>query len=268
MRGPAAALVLAAVLTPVVAGADGVPVANLAMTGGAVERADAKGNWSPLREGDRVHTGDLVRTGADGMARLELPWMWAFVGPKTELLIPSGLILGTVLERGRVQLVADGGDAVKLQAGPADVRGRGRVVVRRDRGRTTVMSQTDVARVTVRGRAVNVRAGNGVVIQGNQLGSPTQLPRPPAIVSPGSDPVYLKPDEVVSVQWKGEAERYVVEVLPLHDESAALVYESVGNSQEVQVPWLGLYRWRVMGIARSGLESVPSEEGLICVVEK
>jgi hypothetical protein len=268
MKAAAAALVMAAALSPALAAADGVPVANLAMTAGVVERADAKGNWTPLREGDRLLTGDLVRTGADGMARLELPWMWAFVGPQTELLIPSGFILGTVLERGRVQLVADGGDAVKLQAGPADVRGRGRVVVRRDRQRTAVMSQTDVARVTLKGRAVNVPAGQGVVIQGNQVGRPTELPKPPAIVSPSSDPVYIRPDEVVSVQWTGDAERYVVEVLPLQDESAALVYESMTTSQEVQVPWLGLYRWRVMGVASSGLESAPSGEGLICVVEK
>jgi hypothetical protein len=264
-----AALALAAVMgSTVPAAAEGVPVANLSMTAGLVEKANEKGEWSPLAEGDRLRTGEIVRTGADGMARLELPWMWAFVGPDTELLIPSGFILGTVLERGRVQLVADGGDAVKLQAGRADVRGRGRVVVRRDRGRTAVMSQTDVARVSVGGRTVSVPAGSGLVIVGDKLGRPVPLPAPPTIVSPASDPVYLKPHESVSVQWSGEAERYVVEVLPLQQESAALVYESEGTSAEVRVPWLGLYRWRVMAVSASGLESAPSGEGLICVVEK
>jgi hypothetical protein len=34
------------------------------------------------------------------------------------------------------------------------------------------------------------------------------------------------------------------------------------------IPWEGTYRWRVSARDAQGLESRPSEEGLICVVEK
>jgi len=34
------------------------------------------------------------------------------------------------------------------------------------------------------------------------------------------------------------------------------------------IPWEGTFRWRVSSRDAQGLESRPSEEGLICVVEK
>ena len=34
------------------------------------------------------------------------------------------------------------------------------------------------------------------------------------------------------------------------------------------IPWEGTFRWRVSSRDAEGLESRPSEEGLICVVEK
>jgi hypothetical protein len=246
----------------------GIPVASISLATGRVERASAGANWAAAKEGEPLRTGESLRTGPDGAARVQFPWMGVALGPDTVLRVPGGHILSTVLENGRVELVTDG-DIVKLRAGTLDIRGRGRIVVRHDGSRTAVMSQTDAVKVTsAGGKTVELEAGEALVADGERVRGPLPLPPAPRIISPAGDPLYVQPATAVPLQWAGTAHRFVVELVPLETDTPLLSTETTGTYAEVRVPWLGLYRWRVTGVDRNGLETAPSEEGLICVVEK
>ena len=246
----------------------GVPIATISLANGRVERASAGQKWGAARQGEALKTGESLRTGPDGAARLMFPWMTVALGPDTVVRVPGGRILSTVLESGRIELVSEG-DIVKVRVGSLDIRGQGRIVVRHDGERTAVMSLTDVARLSMRsGRSLELQSGEAALGSGNNLRGPLAFPAPPTIVSPGADPMYVQPSTPVPLQWRGQSDRYIVEIVPLDSNTPLLATESRSNYAEISVPWLGLYRWRVTGVDRTGLETEPSEEGLICVVEK
>src|SRR5215468_11972250 len=94
------------------------------------QSGDAAGPWSPAKEGAPLRIGSRVRTGADGVARLELPWMAVTVSPSASLSFPDEDILQTALEQGRLGVTAESRDMLKVITAEAEVRGRGRAVVR------------------------------------------------------------------------------------------------------------------------------------------
>jgi hypothetical protein len=262
-------VLLAGLLASAMAGAaTAAPPPALARLSFAEERVElaSTGGWTAAREGASVRLGDRLRTAADAMARLDLPWMDLTLGPSSAVGFPDDYLLSAVLEQGRVQLRADAHEMLKLVTGEAEVRGQGRLVVRR-RERTTLVSSLDGRFVvTGAGRTVALSAGQGTIVAaGRPPLPPRALPEPPVGLSPGSDPRYVARGSPVTLTWTPRAATHQVEVLPVGSEDV-LVQRDVGAPPwRLTIPWRGAFRWRVAARDEDGLEGRPSDEGLICV---
>ena len=227
-----------------------------------------KGSWAPAAPGMDLYTGQTLRTGPDGTARVDFPWMSMSMGPATEWRIDSGFVLTTWLIRGRIELVSEHIDWVKVDTPEARVRGRGHAVLRRQAGVTlvTVLSgrlriqAAGVSRTLLRGQGVRVEAG-----QAPQL--PRPLPEPPRIISPGRDPVYARPGKPVTLTWDATAGRHVVRLLPLKEPHPVKQWETRRPPFSPRLSRPGTYRWQVATLDTDGLESLPSAAGLVCVLE-
>jgi hypothetical protein len=251
--------------------APGIAVARLAWADGNVERQEPGGErWRRLQEGDAVRTGDRIRTAADGVARIEFPWMAMTAGPATSVLVPAHVVLSTVLEAGRAELEATDRDIVKLRAAGTEVRGIGRVVVRRDAaGRVSVMAMQGRFRVDAEGIAVDLSSGEGTLVRDGARPYPAaRLPQAPAAVHPGADPVYVRYGEAVSLTWDPPPDRAHVQVLPFASDEVLLARDVGAPPFTLSIPWVGTFRWRVSARDANGLEGQPSAEGFVCVVER
>ncbi|HEY6554817.1 MAG TPA: hypothetical protein VI669_15795 [Vicinamibacteria bacterium] len=250
----------------------GIAVATLAYAAGPLRREAAGArSASPLNPGEFVRTGDFVRTGAEGVARFAFPWMSVTASPHTTLHIPSEVILSVVLEEGRAEVSAAGGDILKIRTAEAEVRGAGRVVVRRDpkRQALVVTAREGTFRVEGSGKAVVLLAGEGTVVRKGSPPEPARrLPPAPTDLRPGQDPIYVVKGEAASLSWRQAGATHHLEVLPLESGDVLLERDVGVGPEEMTIPWLGTYRWRVAARDALGLESLPSVEGLICVVEK
>ncbi len=101
-------------------------------------------------------------------------------------------------------------------------------------------------------------------------GAPTLVDLPPAPehVVPGADPFYVVKGTPATLSWQADGTTFHLQLLSI-DASAVLLERDVGPSpQTLEVPWLGTYRWRVAERDARGFESLPSEAGVVCVVEK
>jgi hypothetical protein len=250
----------------------GIAVATLAYASAPVEREIlGTSGTKALKPGEFVRTGDRIRTGADGVARLSFPWMSITASPSTTIHIPSEVILSVVLDQGRAEVAAEGGDILKVRAAEAEVRGAGRVVIRRDSQRQAlvVTAREGTFRVEGGGKAVVLLAGEGTVVRQGQPPEPaSRLPPAPSDLRPGQDPIYVVKGQPAQLSWRHAGATHHLEVLPL-DSNDVLLERDVGVGPEpMTIPWLGTYRWRVSARDALGLESLPSAEGLICVVEK
>jgi hypothetical protein len=250
----------------------GVPVATLAYVDKGVERETATGRgWQPLTEGESVRTGDRIRTAPDGLARLKYPWMSLTAGPSTVVHIPAGFILSTVLDEGRAELLAQGREIIKVRTAEAEIRGEGRIIVRREQERTMVMAMAldGTFRVEASGMAVVLQAGEGTVIKdGQHPEPPAKLPEAPTALQPGQDPVYVARGEPVRLSWSPAGEAHHIQLLPLYSDEVLIEKDVSGPPQALTFAWLGTYRWRVSSRDARGIESRPSAPGYICVVEK
>jgi hypothetical protein len=116
---------------------------------------------------------------------------------------------------------------------------------------------------------VDLSAGQGLQAQGR--GGPEQpleLPAGALELFPGSDPLYYMPGERIELRWKPSAERQHLQVLGV-DSDVVLINRDVGPPPFVlEIPWPGTFRWRVALRDAGGFESLPSVEGLVCVLEK
>ena len=223
-----------------------------------------------MKQGERVRTGDRLRTEPGGLARLEFPWMSLTAGPATTVSIPDSVVLYTVLEQGRVELHAEGNEIVKLRTPEAEVRGRGRIVVRRDAGRTLVMAMaiTGDFRVQAVTGLVEVRGGEGTIVRPRAAApKAVKLLPPPAGLHPGADPVYVRMGADLTLSWKPTTPGYYLELVPLDGDEVVLAREVGSPPQKLRIPWLGTFRVRLSARDDSGLEGLPAE-GLVCVVEK
>jgi hypothetical protein len=250
----------------------GIAVATLAYAAGPVEReVEGQSGTVRLKAGEFVRTGDRIRTGPESVARLAFPWMSITASPGTTLHIPSEVILSAVFDQGRAEIAAEGGDILKLRTAEAEIRGAGRVVVRRDSKRQAlvVTAREGTFRVEGSGKAVVLLAGEGTIVRPGQPPAPaTRLPPAPTDLVPGKDPVYVVKGEAARLTWRHAGATHHLEVLPLESNDVLLERDVGVGPEQMTIPWLGTYRWRVAARDAVGLESLPSAEGLICVVEK
>lgn len=247
----------------------GVPVTRLSFAEPGVEVADPDGPWRSLPENERLRTGQRLRTGAHGVARLEFPFMGLTVGPDSELRVPPGVVLSMHLERGRVEVASERGEIIKLLTPEAEVRGQGRVILERREGVTLALAFSGRLRVASAAGRVVVAAGQGTRVRaGAAPEAPRPLPPAPTALSPGDDPPYAQVGEPVELRWSPPGERNYVEVLSI-DQDVVLLAREVGPPPfTVRLPWPGTFRWRVTARTADGFASLPSAEGLIPVMRK
>jgi hypothetical protein len=240
-------------------------VARLGFVERGVELSSA-GAWRGAREGTAMHLGERLRTGADALARLDLPWMTMTLGPASAVAFPDDYLLSVVLDQGRLQLHAEKREILKLVTGEAEVRGQGRVVVRREGKTTLVTSLAGRFFVEGAGRTVALPSGMGTIVrEGKPPVSPLRLPEPPERLSPGPDPQYVAPGEMVSLDWEAKGSAHEVEVLPVGSDDVLIQRDVGAPPLRLAIPWPGAFRWRVATRDERGLEGRPSADGLICV---
>jgi hypothetical protein len=261
-----AALLMAAPAVPAATPKGVAPaVARLGFVEHRVEVSSA-GGWHGAEEGTTMHVGERLRTAADALARLDLPWMTMTLSPASAIAFPDEYLLSAVLEQGRVQLHAERREILKLVTGEAEVRGRGRVVVRREGQTTLVTSLAGRFFVEGAGRTVALAPGTGTLVrQGKPPLPPVSLPEPPQRLSPGSDPQYVAPGDTVSLSWEAKGSAHQVEVLPVGSDYVLIQRDVGAPPWPVVIPWPGAFRWRVATRDERGLEGRPSADGLICV---
>lgn len=255
-----------AVLTATAVPSDAASLARLTYVENQVERGD--GRWTQALEDTEFELGEALRTGSQGLARLELPWMAVSLGPDSEMRFPDQFLLSIVLERGRVVLQAESREALKLVTSEAEIRGQGKAVVRRQGQRTLVTCLEGRFEVEGRGRGVSLSPGQGTVVaSGRGPSGAEDTPAPPATESlePGQDPVYADPGQAVELTWEENASAYHIEVLPVGSDVVLLERDVGPPPAPLAIPWGGSFRWRVSSRDDRGLEGAPSEDGLICV---
>jgi hypothetical protein len=260
----------AAPAAPRPAGA-GIAIGEIAWADGTVERAELplKSTWRRLVAGDKLRTGDTFRTEGDATVRLDFPWMTVGLSPASMLTIPASTVLSTVLEQGRAEFAGPGRDIVKIRVGDGEVRGGGRLVLRRAIGLTSASVLEGSFRVRAAGRTVEVKAGQGTAVaDGAPPQPPAPLPEPPRGLHPGRDPVYVRSGQQAELTWTAAGPSSHVEILALQGDGVLLAREATAPPLRIDIPWLGTYRWHVAVRDARGLESRPSAEGLICSVDR
>jgi hypothetical protein len=268
-RGLRAAGVLLATALTVPASAatpDAASLARLTFVEHGVETGVA--SWEQAVEGRGFDIGQRLRTGPEGVARLDLPWMVLSVGPGSELRFPDEHLLAVVVERGRVVLDARTHEALKLVTAEGEVRGLGRAIVRREDQRTIVTCVEGRFEVLASGRGVSLVPGSGTVVSsGRPPTAPADTPPPPGEESlwPGRDPVFTARGEPLDLRWEATAPSYHLEILPVGADTVLLERDVGPPPVPLSLPWGGAFRWRVAARDERGLEGLPSTEGLICV---
>jgi hypothetical protein len=233
-----------------------------------VETAGGAGAWQAAREGSSLRMGERLRTGPAALARIELPWMAFTVSPAATLSFPDQDILSAVLEQGRLALSAEAREIMKVVTPEAEVRGRGRVVVRRDGQRTLVTAISGRFTVEGAGQLVVLAAGKGTVVPDKgRPTAPVDAPEPPRSLKPGTDPIYVAPGEPVDLTAATKGASNIIELLPVGSDVVLMQRDVGAPPWKLEVPWPGAFRWRVASRDERGLEGRPSADGGICVDE-
>jgi hypothetical protein len=249
----------------------GITIGDLAWVDRTIERAELpeKSSWRALVARDKLRTGDTFRTSEDATARLSFPWMEVTLGGSTMLTIPASTVLSTVLEQGRAEFAGPGRDIVKIRVGDGEVRGGGRLVLRRTVGRTSAAALEGSFRVRAASRTVEIKAGEGTVVaDGRPPEAPTPLPAAPGGLRPGRDPAYVRSGQALDLRWTAALPSHHVEILSLEKDEVLLAREAGAPPLRLEIPWLGTYRWRVSARDARGIEGPPSAAGFICSVER
>ena len=260
-----AALLLILGLTHSAAGQ--TTLAKLTYVENEVEARGPSGWKDAIEEGD-FDIGQQLRTGPNGMARLQLPWMALSISPDSILRLPDEFFLSVLLEKGRAVLEAENHDSLKLVTPEGEIRGLGRAVVRREPGRTLVTCVTGRFLVEARGRGVVLEAGRGTIVAAGRAPTPAEdTPAPPTdeALWPGMDPVFANPGDTLDLVWEADAPAFQIEILPVGLDYVLYQRDVGPPPYQVKVPWSGAFRWRVASRDERGLEGVPSPEGLICI---
>lgn len=246
-----------------------VPVAKVSYREGTLEESSEGESWKRVDEGYRVRTGDRLRTGPGATARIEFPWMSMIVGPRSVFSVAPSTVLSTVLELGRVEQHAEGGDIIKLRTAEAEIRGGGRVVVRREGDTTQVSVLEGRFRVEAGGKTVALARGQGTAVpRGWPPSAVAPLADAPTGQQPGVDPQYVPRGEAAALNWTSSAASHHVQILGLGSDEVLIERDLASPPVAIEIPWLGTFRWRVSARDERGLEGVPSADGFVCVVEK
>jgi hypothetical protein len=267
----AGGLLAAALGLPPSSGAQAAPAAALGRLALVEQQVEQKGSgtrWAKAVEGGPLSIGEDLRTGAAGVARIELPWMTLTVSPGSVVRFPDDFLLSAVLDSGRAVVDAEEREALKVVTPEAEVRGKGRAVVRREGGRTLVSCLEGAFLVESDEGAVRLAPGEGsVVASGRAPGAAQATPKPPAAGSlrPGRDCAYVAPGEAIDLSWRSEDPSFVIEVRPVGSDVVLLARDVGPPPASVTIPWSGAFRWRVAARDGRGLEGVPSSDGQICV---
>jgi hypothetical protein len=239
--------------------------ATVALVSGAVEHRAADGTRSTPGPGTALAAGQSLHTGEDGLLRAELPGMVLTLAASSVLRF-EGAPPRPVLERGRLELASDG-ETLRVATAEAEVRGGGRLVVRRAGTRTGLMALLGGFRVKAGGGEAALASGQGLAVAaGAAPGAPRALAPPLQVVSPGVDPEYVRMNEPVALAW-APAGPVHLQVLPFDAPEPIVSRDEAGGPVRVALKVPGLYRWRAAARGRDGDEGLPSTEGLICVVE-
>ncbi len=261
-----AAAALAAPAKPPVTGAPAL--GRLTYVERQVEQAGASAAWQPAREGTPFRIGERLRTGPNAVARIDLPWMAFTVSPTATLTFPDQDFLSTVLEQGRLALTSEAREILKVVTPEAEVRGRGRVVVRREDKRTLVTAISGRFTVEGAGQVVVLGPGKGTVVaEGSKPLAPVETPEPPKALKPGTDPIYVVPG-TIDLQAATSRASNQIEVLPVGSEVVLLQRDVGAPPWKIDLPWPGAFRWRVASRDERGLEGRPSADGGICVDDR
>ena len=252
------------------ASAAGMTVAKLEWGNRPVERTvEDQDSWQRIGEGDPLRTGDRLRTASSGVARLDFPWMAVTLGPSSILSIPPSAVLSTVLEKGRAEFSGAGRDIVKIRVGEGEIRGGGRLVLWREGNRTAAAALDGAFRVTGAGATVEIKAGQGTSMrEGEAPAAASELPQAPGGLVPGGDPLFVPSGTRAELHWTPNGTAHHLEVLALQSDDVLLARNVGQPPVEIEIPWLGTYRWRVSARDGRGVESAPSDVGYVCVVEK
>jgi hypothetical protein len=273
-RSPRPSLLLAGVVLaaapglPAPARADAPALARLTLAEAQVEQQAEGAAWRPAVEGQPLRIGDRLRTGPAGLARLDMPWMALTVSPSSSVGFPDDFFLSAVLDAGRVVIASGDRDALKLVTPEAQIRGRGRAVVRREGERTLVSCLEGRFRVDGGPGGVWLDGGQGTVVtSGGRPLAPVATPDPPATASlqPGQDPLYVLPGDPLELRWDPNAAAFQVEILPVGSDFVLLQRDVGPPPTRVAIPWGGAFRWRVAARDERGLEGRPSGDGEIAV---
>ena len=137
--------------------------------------------------------------------------------PGSTLRFPDAFLLQATLEAGRALVEAPSLDALKIVTDEAEVRGRGRAVVRRQARSTLVTCLAGRFMVEAARSVVTLQPGQGTVVVAGQPPSAPQgvLEAPTEGLWPALDPVFVTPDEPLELRWKGNAPGYQLELLPV-----------------------------------------------------
>jgi hypothetical protein len=242
-------------------------VARVGFVEGGVEVLKPGAEWTKAIEDQPLAIGDRVRTLRGGTARLEFPWTAVAVGDASEVLIEKSRLLTLQLESGRIDVDPEQ-TLLRVVTAEAAISGSGRTLVRREGRATFVGSYNGGADVEAAGAIVRLGVNRGTLVNAGAAPSqPALLGPAPRVVSPAADPRYVMPGSDVHLTWTGEQSAYHLEILSIDSDVPVLSLDIESNQFDARITWLGTFRWRVAG--RTGpVETQPSGEGLICVVEK
>ena len=243
-----------------------VDVARLSFVEGDVQVASGRKAYAAASEGSGFQTNTRLRTGKASLARLDFPFMSLLASAGTEVDL-SGSVLFLGLVRGRIEVASKEAEIVKIQAGDAEVRGEGWAVVRRHSEGVVVSAIEGRFGVNASGMVLSLKGGEGAVIAPGQAPRFVAFGERPRIVYPGADAVYVGRAEPLDLTWIPPGQAHV-QVLPIESDQVLMERDVDGAKTQLEIPWPGLYRWRVALRNPSGVEGAPSTEGLICVMEK
>ena len=243
-----------------------LPLARLELMDRGAEIRGAGERWARAEEGGTLSIGDAIRLEPDAVARLELPWMALTLSSGASVRFAGGQLLAALLERGRALVEAQERPMLKLLTPGAEVRGRGRAVLRVGPGATTVTCLSGRFDVSSAKGSVSLAPGLGcVVLRDRKPSAPGRAPGAPSGLWPGTDPVYVGRGEPIELRWDGRAPGYQVELLPVGAEVVLLQREVAEPRLRLEVPWAGAFRWRVSARDGRGIEGLPSFDGLLAV---
>lgn len=244
-----------------------IPVGEVEIMAGGAETWDGRA-WKGLPARSRFATGQRVRTRPDGVARVDFAFTAVVVSPGSVFGLAPSRVLTSVLDQGRVEMRADGA-IIKLRTAEATVRGRGRVAVRREGAVTRVSVLAGRFDVEAGAASVSVEAGQGTWVEkGRPPKPPTPLPAAPLGLSPGGDPVYIPRGEPVRLSWSPNLGSHRIEVWEAAADHLILARDVGRAPVQVELPNTGTYRWRVFTRDGNGLESLPSTDGFVCIVDR